>query len=89
MGRATGCAIVLLAAMSSPHQLGGIMCLSGWLPLAYKIKNGKHPVRRCAFRCFRSCMVALTTAILDAKRAGARTSRLLGPRARRQHHPVR
>ncbi|BGP55913.1 hypothetical protein JCM8202_005256 [Rhodotorula sphaerocarpa] len=44
-GFSQGCAIVLLAAMSSPHQLGGIMCLSGWLPLAYKIKNGKHPMQ--------------------------------------------
>lgn len=27
------------------------MCISGWLPLAYKMKNGKHPVslRRTRF----------------------------------------
>lgn len=39
-----GCAISLLAAMSTPHRLAGVMCLSGWLPMAYKIRNKKHPV---------------------------------------------
>lgn len=25
------------------------MCLSGWLPMAYKIKNKKHPVSLSVF----------------------------------------
>ncbi|GAA5987616.1 hypothetical protein JCM10908_007137 [Rhodotorula pacifica] len=44
-GFSQGCAISLLAAMSTPHKLGGVMCLSGWLPMAYKIKNRKHPMQ--------------------------------------------
>lgn len=44
-GFSQGCAITLLAAMSSPHKLGGVMCLSGWLPMAYKIKHKKHPMQ--------------------------------------------
>ncbi|KAG0654343.1 hypothetical protein C6P46_001782 [Rhodotorula mucilaginosa] len=44
-GFSQGCAISLLTALSTPHKLGGVMCLSGWLPMAYKIKNKKHPMQ--------------------------------------------
>jgi predicted esterase len=43
--RPTGCAITLLAGLSTKEQLGGLMCMSGWLPLAEQIRNEKHPVR--------------------------------------------
>ncbi|KAK4704486.1 phospholipase/carboxylesterase, partial [Phenoliferia sp. Uapishka_3] len=36
-GFSQGCAVVLLAGLSSPEELGGVMCLSGWLPLSNKI----------------------------------------------------
>ncbi|KAL8280692.1 hypothetical protein RQP46_007015 [Phenoliferia psychrophenolica] len=35
-GFSQGCAIALLAALSSTEEIGGVMCLSGWLPLANK-----------------------------------------------------
>ncbi|KAI5477129.1 hypothetical protein MNV49_006857 [Pseudohyphozyma bogoriensis] len=44
-----GCAITLLAGLSTPEKLGGLMCLSGWLPLAAQLtKHGKglkHPMQ--------------------------------------------
>jgi len=47
---ATGCATTLLSGLSwSEGKLGGLMCLSGWLPMAYDVKkqgsSEKHPVR--------------------------------------------
>ncbi|BGP25135.1 acyl-protein thioesterase 1 [Rhodotorula toruloides] len=45
-GFSQGCAISLLASLSSTEQLGGVMCMSGWLPLADQIKNGKHPYQK-------------------------------------------
>lgn len=42
-GFSQGCAISLLTLLSSPHQLGGLVCLSGWLPLterSYTSLNG-------------------------------------------------
>ena len=45
----TGCAITLLAGLSATKELGGLMCLSGWLPLTdnlHKDVNGTmHPMQ--------------------------------------------
>ncbi|GAA5993121.1 hypothetical protein JCM10908_001299 [Rhodotorula pacifica] len=42
-GFSQGCATALLSAMSYPGKLGGVACLSGWLPLSDKIKrDGNH-----------------------------------------------
>lgn len=42
-GFSQGCVISLLSLLSSPHQLGGLACMSGWLPLtdqSYHSANG-------------------------------------------------
>ncbi|GJN87406.1 hypothetical protein Rhopal_000355-T1 [Rhodotorula paludigena] len=48
-GFSQGCATTLLAGLSTKEKLGGLMCLSGWLPMAYKIqKSGSketHPMQ--------------------------------------------
>ena len=33
----------LLTALISNFKLGGVVCLSGWLPLQHKIKLVRHP----------------------------------------------
>ncbi|GJN87926.1 hypothetical protein Rhopal_000881-T1 [Rhodotorula paludigena] len=46
-GFSQGCVMSLLTGLTTKHHLGGIMCLSGWLPMAYKLdKSGgkwRHP----------------------------------------------
>ncbi|GAA5882374.1 hypothetical protein JCM3774_004323 [Rhodotorula dairenensis] len=48
-GFSQGCAVALLSALSYPGKLGGVVCLSGWLPLASKIRTegdrSKHPLQ--------------------------------------------
>ncbi|GAA6055494.1 hypothetical protein JCM3770_006286 [Rhodotorula araucariae] len=44
-GFSQGCAISLLAALSSKEQLGGVMCLSGWLPMSNKLQNSGNKLR--------------------------------------------
>ncbi|GAA5936750.1 hypothetical protein JCM3775_000187 [Rhodotorula graminis] len=49
-GFSQGCATTLLSGLSwSGGKLGGLMCLSGWLPMAYDIKkqgsSEKHPMQ--------------------------------------------
>ncbi|TNY20057.1 putative phospholipase [Rhodotorula diobovata] len=48
-GFSQGCATALLAAISSKEKLGGVICLSGWLPLSYKIekvgRRKRHPMQ--------------------------------------------
>lgn len=47
-GFSQGCAISLLSMLSSKHKLGGLLCMSGWLPMINQIhrsSNGTmHPV---------------------------------------------
>jgi lysophospholipase-2 len=47
-GFSQGCAISLLSMLSSRHKLGGLVCLSGWLPMMDVIHRGTngtmHPV---------------------------------------------
>ncbi|GAA5841648.1 hypothetical protein JCM9279_000715 [Rhodotorula babjevae] len=48
-GFSQGCATALLAAIASKEKLAGVACLSGWLPLAYKIEKvgprKRHPMQ--------------------------------------------
>jgi len=49
-GFSQGCATTLLSGLSwKDSKLGGLMCLSGWLPMAYDIKkqgsSEKHPMQ--------------------------------------------
>ncbi|KAM0791559.1 hypothetical protein ACM66B_006006 [Microbotryomycetes sp. NB124-2] len=48
-GFSQGCAVTLLAGLSAQKELGGMMCLSGWLPLTdqlHKDVNGTiHPMQ--------------------------------------------
>ncbi|GAA6055503.1 hypothetical protein JCM3770_006291 [Rhodotorula araucariae] len=48
-GFSQGCATALISAISSKEKLGGVACLSGWLPLSYKIKKigrtMRHPLQ--------------------------------------------
>lgn len=41
-GFSQGCAMSLQVGLRHPHSLAGIMCLSGYLPLADKIANERH-----------------------------------------------
>lgn len=48
-----GCATALLSALSYPARLGGVACLSGWLPLSDRIQRDRgnrtsHPVGQVA-----------------------------------------
>ncbi|BGP37273.1 hypothetical protein JCM10449v2_001178 [Rhodotorula kratochvilovae] len=49
-GFSQGCAISLLTALSSKEKLGGVMCLSGWLPMSYKLEKAgnklRHPMQQ-------------------------------------------
>ncbi|BGP54804.1 hypothetical protein JCM8202_003312 [Rhodotorula sphaerocarpa] len=49
-GFSQGCATALLSALSYPARLGGVACLSGWLPLSDRIQRDRgnrtsHPLQ--------------------------------------------
>ncbi|BGP45370.1 hypothetical protein JCM10450v2_001188 [Rhodotorula kratochvilovae] len=44
-GFSQGCATAMLSAISAKEKLGGVVCLSGWLPLSYKIKKVAQKMR--------------------------------------------
>lgn len=89
-----GCATALLSALSYPARLGGVACLSGWLPLSDRIQRDRgnrtsHPVGQVAV--LPHCEAELTLLSLSAapERVRTRDARLLEPRDARPRCPVR
>lgn len=45
-GFSQGCAMTLQAGLRHPEKLAGLMCLSGYLPLAAKLADERHPANQ-------------------------------------------
>jgi phospholipase/carboxylesterase len=45
-GFSQGCAMTLQAGLRYPHKLAGLMCLSGYVPLADKVAAERHPANQ-------------------------------------------
>ncbi len=45
-GFSQGCAITLQTGLRYPEKLAGMMCLSGYLPLASKVADERHPANQ-------------------------------------------
>lgn len=46
MGFSQGCAMALMTGLRCPHRLGGIVALSGYLPLAWTTEAERHPANQ-------------------------------------------
>lgn len=46
MGFSQGCAMALMAGLRSPHRLGGLVALSGYLPLLETTAAERHPANQ-------------------------------------------
>ena len=89
-GFSQGCAIQLLSMLSSKHKLGGLLCMSGWLPMIDEIHrshNGTmHPVSDVRDRP--SGLQRLKPSQPDARPAFSVNSNLLGAWQRRRYSAV-
>lgn len=90
-GFSQGCAISLLSLLSTKHKVGGLMCLSGWLPMIDEIHrdaNGTmHPVSKVAL-ANRHASSSLSNLFADANTGSETGADILGTRSRRYDYSV-